>query len=292
MACRKVALPIHQRDSPVQPKPSKKGILHGFFADLAAFALFMPWRACDILLPRKCGAALGVALYRAYDKAMTTPPPLYHIKAAEDRLAQAVAGFVPELGLNRLSLNAGAKLAAFNDGERDLIAPNGASDIAAILWRAHDACLNSPETLAIVAGMKIRDKIGYLLTLRLDEGARDERLARRLMGFFALPQHAGLYHRLLWETAGTVWRLAGDKALDENHYSKRAIVSGILTTAMMTRLSQGRDAQQDQIARNIQSVMDFEKFKANVPFNPDSTLIDLAGRLGKLRFGHAESPAA
>ena len=223
---------------------------------------------------------------------MTTPPPLNHIKAAEAELAQAVAPFVPDLGLNRLSLNAGAKAAGFSDGERDLIAPNGASDIAAILWRAHDAVLTSPETEAALTTMKIRDKIGHLLTLRLDAAAADERLARHLMGFFALPHHAALYHRLLWETADIIWRLAGDKALDENHYTKRMIVSGILTTAMMTRLSQGREAQQDQIARNIQSVMDFEKFKAKLPFKPEEAMLNLAGALGKMRFGRGESPAA
>ena len=244
------------------------------------------------MYPAKWASALGVRSSRPYDDPMTTPPPLHHIKAAEATLAQAVAVFVPDLGLNRLSLKAGATAAGFSDGECELIAPNGARDIAAILWRSHDAVLTAPETEAALGAMKIREKIGYLLNLRLDEAARDERLARHIMGFFALPHHAVLYHRLLWDTADTIWRLAGDKALDENHYSKRIIVSGILTTAMMTRLSQGRDAQLDQIERNIQSVMDFETFKAKLPVKPEEALLNLAGALGKMRFGAGDSPAA
>lgn len=231
-------------------------------------------------------AHLGAAGSKAYHRRMTLPP-LTAKRDAENRLAEAVAGFVPELGLNGQSLAAGARRLGLSDGQRDLTAPNGAGDIAAILWRTHDEVLETPEVAEAVTGMKIRDKIGYLLNRRLDAGARDEKLARRLMGYFALPHHAALYHRLLWQTADIIWRLAGDKALDENHYSKRVIVSGILTTAMMTRLSQGREAQAEQIDRNIAAVMEYETFKAKWPVKPEQLMLDIAGALGKLRFGRA-----
>ncbi len=107
-----------------------------------------------------------------------------------------------------------------------------------------------------------------------------------------LPSHLGLYRRLLWATADRIWRIAGDKALDENHYSKRLIVCGILGTALMTRLTRGREAQVEQIARNIDGVMQFEKFKAKMPFKPDEAVGRLAETLGKLRFGHGEQGAS
>jgi len=216
---------------------------------------------------------------------MTLSAPFTGLKAAETRLAHAVAGYVPQLGLNRMSLEAGARSLGISDGERDLIAPHGATDIAAILWRGHDAVLLDPKTAESLPGMKIREKIGFLLNSRLDAAAADEKLTRRLMGYFALPHHAALYHRLLWETADIIWRLAGDAALDENHYSKRMIVSGIITTAMMTRLSRGRGAQLEQIDRNIEQVMQFETFKAKLPVKPEEIMLNLAKSLGRLRFG-------
>jgi ubiquinone biosynthesis protein COQ9 len=216
---------------------------------------------------------------------MTRSAPLTGLKTAESRLAKAVAGYVPQLGLNRMSLEAGARSLGLSEGERDLIAPHGASDIAAILWRGHDGVLLDPVMAESLAGMKIREKIGFLLNSRLDAAAADEKVAKRLMGYFALPHHAPLYHRLLWETAGIIWRLAGDTALDENHYSKRMIVSGIITTAMMTRLSRGREAQLEQINRNIEQVMQFEKFKAKLPVKPEAVVLNLARTLGRLRFG-------
>lgn len=206
------------------------------------------------------------------------------LRAAERQLALAAADSIPSLGLNRHSVLAGARKAGLSEAEADLIAPNGAADIAAVLWRLHDEVLDAPETAESLAGMKVRDRIGYLLNLRLDTAAAQPELARRLMGFFALPTHAALYHKLLWATADRIWKLAGDQALDENHYSKRLIVCGILSTALMTRLTQGRDAQEDQIRRNIGQVMAFEKFKARLPKKPEDLLLDLGKALGRLRF--------
>ncbi len=217
---------------------------------------------------------------------MSQSQPFADLKSAESRLARAVAPFVPDLGLNRMSLDAGARALGIGEGERDLIAPNGAADIAAVLWREHDAVLHSSEISESISDMKIREKIAHLLHCRLDAAAQDERLAKRLMGFFALPPNALLFHRLLWATADRIWHLAGDRALDENHYTKRLIVCGILSTALMSRLSQSREAQLDQVARNIDAVMAYEKFKAQLPAKPEEIILNLAQAIGRLRFGH------
>ena len=190
-----------------------------------------------------------------------------------------------------MSFQAGARAAGLSVGERDLIAPNGAPDIAAILWRGHDAALTTPEVTAALPGMKIREKINHLLNLRIDAFAREEKLAHRLTGFLMLPMHLDLHRRLMWDTADLVWRLAGDKALDENHYSKRTIVCGILAAAMLTRLSRGAEAQSEQISRNIDAVMEYEKFKAKVPFKPEAAFLQLAADLGKLRYGSSDAAA-
>ena len=222
---------------------------------------------------------------------MTQDAPQSELKAAEERLAKAVAGFVPELGLNRMSFEAGAKAAGLTPGERDLVAPNGAADIAAIIRRGHDAVLSQPGMDDTLVTMKIREKIGHQINLRIDAFARDEKLAHRLIGFLMLPTHLDLHRRLMWDTADIIWRQAGDRALDENHYSKRTIVCGILAAAMLTRLSRGAEAQAEQVGRNIDAVMQYEKFKAKMPFKPESALLQLAATFGKLRYGREAQTA-
>ncbi len=223
---------------------------------------------------------------------MSQSAPLSDLKAAEARLAKAVCGFVPELGLNRMSFEAGAKAAGMGEGESGLIAPNGAADIAAIVWCSHDAELQRAEVVDALPGMKIRERISHLINLRIDAFAREERLAHRLEGFLMLPPNFDLHRRLMWDTADIIWRLTGDKALDENHYSKRTIVSAILAAAMLTRLSRGAEAQAEQVGRNIDGVMAYEKLKAKIPFRPESALESLAATLGKLRYGHAGTESA
>ena len=63
---------------------------------------------------------------------------------------------------------------------------------------------------------------------------------RRWTGFLALPPNMALGARLAWESADALWRWAGDTATDENHYSKRALLAGILSGALAIRLSSGR----------------------------------------------------
>ena len=106
---------------------------------------------------------------------------------------------------------------------------------------------------------------------------------RRWAGFLALPLNLPLALRLLWESADCLWRWAGDTATDENHYSKRAILSGILASAMAIRLSSGREAAMAFVDARIENVMAFEKWKAGL--KPADLMRDVAGALGRMRYG-------
>ena len=82
------------------------------------------------------------------------------------------------------------------------------------------------------------------------------------MGFLLLPANAALGARLLWRSADALWRWAGDTATDENHYSKRAILSEILASTLALRLAHGAEAAEAHLDRRIAQVMAFEKWKA------------------------------
>ena len=110
-------------------------------------------------------------------------------------------------------------------------------------------------------------------------------LARRWAAFLALPINAPLGLRLAWESADKIWRWAGDEATDENHYSKRAILSGILIPAMGLRLAEGADAAHAFVAARIENVMAFEKWKATTKLRPSLVMDQVAGALGRIRFG-------
>ena len=50
---------------------------------------------------------------------------------------------------------------------------------------------------------------------------------RRALALLALPQHAALGPRLLYDTVDAVWYAAGDTATDFNFYSKRGLLAAV-----------------------------------------------------------------
>jgi ubiquinone biosynthesis protein COQ9 len=131
--------------------------------------------------------------------------------------------------------------------------------------------------------LKIRERIRAAVVARLDAAAADQAALRRWVGFLSLPPNLPLALRLVWESADQLWRWAGDTATDENHYSKRAILSGILIGTLVQDLTAGRGAALETLDARIQNVMDFETWKAGV--KPSDFARDVAGALARLRFG-------
>ena len=120
----------------------------------------------------------------------------------------------------------------------------------------------------------------------------DEAAVRRLNGWFSLPQNMALGGRLAWESADVLWRWAGDEATDENHYSKRALLGGILTGAMAVRMASGKKAAMEFVDRRIENVMAFEKWKATTKLRPGEWITGVAERMGRARYGEGASAAS
>ena len=83
--------------------------------------------------------------------------------------------------------------------------------------------------------------------------------------------------------AAALWRWAGDVAADENHYTKRVILAGILVSALAVRLQQGESEAEAYVDARIANVMSFEAWKARQA--PGAPLRRLAEGLGRLRYG-------
>jgi ubiquinone biosynthesis protein COQ9 len=88
---------------------------------------------------------------------------------------------------------------------------------------------------------------------------------------------------LIWESADVLWRWAGDTATDENHYSKRAILSGILVSTLAVDMASGRESALKHLDGRIDNVMAFEKWKAGV--KPMNLAAEVAAALARMRYG-------
>jgi ubiquinone biosynthesis protein COQ9 len=203
--------------------------------------------------------------------------------AAEAQVLTEALQLAPTQGWTWAMTKAAGGAAGFSLGETELLLPGGPRDLAALYSRACDAA--AMATLADIdpKSLKIRDRIRQGALARIDAAMAAEAATRRCAGFLALPTNAALGLRLVWESADAIWNWAGDAATDENHYSKRALLAGILTATLLVRLSQGQAAAETTLERRIEAVMAFERFKARVGKLQVGEWT--AGAVGRLRFG-------
>jgi ubiquinone biosynthesis protein COQ9 len=201
---------------------------------------------------------------------------------AEQRVLDEAVRLAPSAGWNARLTERAAQAAGLSPGETQLLLPEGARDLAALLSRRHDA--DALQRLAIhdPATLKIRDRIRAGVVARLDAAAVDAEVMRPLAAFLAFPTNLALALRLTWESADVLWRWAGDTATDENHYSKRAILSGILVSTLAVDMASGRESALTHLDARIDNVMAFEKWKAGI--KPMDLASELVTALAKMRY--------
>lgn len=203
----------------------------------------------------------------------------------ERRLLAAALDHVEALGWTNRLVAAAARDADLTVPEAELLLPEGPRDLATLLAKRHDeAALARLETIDAGA-LKIRERIRAGVLARVEAAAEAGPVTRRWMGFLALPQNAALGLRLLWSSADVIWRWAGDVTTDENHYTKRALLSEILLSTLAIRLDAGLAAAETHLDGRIGAVMAFERWKSG--FKPAEAAARLAGLLGRVRYGAA-----
>jgi len=163
--------------------------------------------------------------------------------------------------------------------------PGGAMDMICGWIDSTDARMKAAFADGHLASLKVRDRIRTLLLFRLDAIAGMEEALRRALAIQAMPQNLPRTLRIGWNSADLMWRLAGDTATDYNHYTKRALLTGIYTATLAVFLDDSSEDKAETRAfldRRIENVMQFEKSKAQFLRNREG--FDVARFLGRLRY--------
>jgi rpsU-divergently transcribed protein len=115
--------------------------------------------------------------------------------------------------------------------------------------------------------LPIRERISAGVLARLALLKPHKQAARKAAGVMALPQHLGTGAGLMWKSADVIWRAAGDSATDFNFYTKRTILSGVLSATLIAWF--GDDSEDERqtaafLAARIDNVLQYEKLKARI----------------------------
>lgn len=115
--------------------------------------------------------------------------------------------------------------------------------------------------------MKIRERIRHAVQMRFEIMHPYKEAEKLAVAYWMRPLRKFDGVRLVWRTADLIWDWAGDTSTDYNRYTKRGMLSAILTASTLFWLNQeGRDLASTMafVDRRIENVMQFEKIKGKL----------------------------
>lgn len=207
-----------------------------------------------------------------------------------DELRAALAPMLPRQaafdGWRPAAVESAARLAGVDPAIAKLAFAEGPTGMIDAWFASVDARMADAFQPEALAAMKISDRISALVQARLALLQADREALRRALAILALPQNLGLSARLGWRAADAMWRLAGDKAVDYNHYTKRATLGAVYGATLLVFLDDASEGHAETLAfldRRIDGVMRFEKAKARLSARRGNGF-SLSRLVGRLRY--------
>lgn len=202
------------------------------------------------------------------------------------RLAPKVAENAAFDGWSRRALAITAEQTGEDADVLALAFDGGAMGMIDAWFASIDRALLTAFTPEALAAMKVSARITALVEARLALMVKHKEALRRAQAVLAMPQNLAHGARLGWRAADALWRLAGDRATDYNHYTKRATLGVVYAATLLVFVndeSEGWTETKAFLARRIGDIMRFEKAKARLSDRAEMRF-DPVRFLGRLRY--------
>ena len=155
---------------------------------------------------------------------------------AENQRAALVAAMLPNVpfdGWSRPVLRAAARRIGMPADEALALFPSGAAELVACFSRWANVRMLDRFEAMVPEPLHISDRIALAIATRLEIIAPWREAVRRALSVLALPRHAPLGLRLLYETVDGIWYAAGDRATDFSFYTKRVTLAVIYAATLL-----------------------------------------------------------
>lgn len=162
--------------------------------------------------------------------------------ARRDRLLLAALPHVPFDGWTDKAFQAGMASLGVDPAEFRRFFPGGAREAMDHFsdWADRQMLVGLADQP--VGEMPIRDRVALGVRLRFLALAPHREAVRRTLSQLALPPNAVMGVRCLYRTVDTLWRAIGDRSVDFNFYTKRALLAGVVSATTLYWLD---DATED-----------------------------------------------
>ncbi len=186
------------------------------------------------------------------------------LSSARARILSAMLTHVPFDGWSAQALEAGIADAGIEGPLARLAFQGGLTELAEYYARMADERMLAALDDQALAALKIRERIGHVLRLRLEQAAPEREAVRALMSWLALPGNQTLGAKCLYRSVDAIWHGIGDSSTDFNFYTKRAILAAVLAATVLFWLGDDSDGFESTWAfldRRLNDVMSIEKAK-------------------------------
>ncbi len=179
-----------------------------------------------------------------------------------DVAIEAMLPHVPFDGWTRKALAMGLRDAGMPADEVDLLFPLGVVDMVATFCDWADRRMT--EAAASLEEPRVSRRVKATIALRFQQNREHKEAIRRAIGILALPANARHAMACTARTVDAIWHAAGDRSADFSWYTKRAILTGVYSAAVLFWLRDRSEDDADTMAfldRRFAGVARLGRFK-------------------------------
>jgi ubiquinone biosynthesis protein COQ9 len=181
----------------------------------------------------------------------------------QDALVLATLPHVAFDGWTFAALKAGGSAIGMDDDAVRLTFPDGGPEAIRHFIDMADRMMVEDVKARDLSDMKLRDKVTLAVRLRLERWSPYREAVRRALPAAVL-RNPVRGAAALYRTVDAIWRAIGDRSVDFNFYTKRALLGAVYGSTLLYWLddrSEGCSATWTFLARRIADVMKFPKLQ-------------------------------
>ncbi|SDD67204.1 COQ9 family protein [Rhodospira trueperi] len=189
------------------------------------------------------------------------------MQAIRDAIVDSALIHVAFDGWSGRTLRAAAVDAGFEPGQAERAFPGGAAEAVAHWCNLADRRMEQALREADTEGLRLHERIGMAIRLRLEPLEMDREAVRRGIAVLSLPMNSRLSLRCTYRTVDTIWWAVGDASTDFNFYSKRMQLAGIYMATLLYWLDDSSDGSTETWAfleRRLDTMVRLRKARTRV----------------------------
>lgn len=160
--------------------------------------------------------------------------------------------------------------------------PDGTRGLALYFSEWADEEMRKKLAREKLADMRVRDRVARGVEIRLEILTPWKAAVSSALSYLGTPPGGLLLPAHVWRTADIIWQAAGDTATDYNRYTKRFLLSGVITATILYWLGDDSEDHADTrtfLARRIDNVMKVGKASGTAGGKIKSTIKNVLGGL-------------